>query len=217
MARRQTAGRGRQGRIWQDGTGNLMLSGWMTIPKEAADVPLLALVAGLACHSACAAAVPSEVAASLRLKWPNDVLFRGAKCAGILLEREGAHIVAGFGVNLAHAPQLKDRQTIALADAWPHGAPQPEDVAQHLIAAWESGFARWIAGDTAGIVADWRRLSIPVGSPVSVQVAGQRRSGQFQGISDFGEMLFRDDDGTERLVVSGEVDMVGDTGHASGD
>ena len=49
------------------------------------------------------------------LKWPNDVLIGGAKLAGILLERVGDAVVIGIGVNLAAAPDLPDRATIALS------------------------------------------------------------------------------------------------------
>ena len=48
-------------------------------------------------------AVPDQ---SLMLKWPNDLLLDNSKLAGILLERSGDRVVAGFGVNLATAPRL---------------------------------------------------------------------------------------------------------------
>ena len=54
------------------------------------------------------------------LKWPNDVLVRGAKISGILLEKTAnAYIIAGIGVNIAAAPQGKDfadYPVISLAD-----------------------------------------------------------------------------------------------------
>ncbi len=53
-------------------------------------------------------AVPGQ---ALMLKWPNDVMLLGKKLAGVLLERSGDRVAIGFGVNLASAPQLSDRQT----------------------------------------------------------------------------------------------------------
>ena len=63
--------------------------------------PSLSLAAGLALIEAVDVAVPGL---PLMLKWPNDLLLGGAKLAGILLERSGDRVVAGFGVNLASAP-----------------------------------------------------------------------------------------------------------------
>ena len=73
----------------------------------------LALVAGLAVLEAVSAILPPPYAA--QLKWPNDVLVGGAKLAGILLERVGDTVVVGIGVNLAAAPELPDRATVALS------------------------------------------------------------------------------------------------------
>ena len=51
---------------------------------------------------------------NLMLKWPNDLLLDGAKLAGILLERQGDRVIAGFGVNLAVAPDVSERRTAHL-------------------------------------------------------------------------------------------------------
>ena len=72
----------------------------------------------------------------MRLKWPNDLLRHGAKCAGILAESgAGADggidwLCLGIGVNLAHAPALPDRPTAAASA----GAGPPEAFAARLLA-----------------------------------------------------------------------------------
>ena len=55
--------------------------------------------------------------AALSLKWPNDLMLGPAKAAGILLERSGDRVVAGFGVNLAVAPAIEGRATASLNGA----------------------------------------------------------------------------------------------------
>ena len=112
VADRQSAGRGRQGREWFDGFGNFM--GSTVVHLRAGDplAPTLALVAGLAAYQAVLPHCPDPV--PLRLKWPNDLMFAGAKLAGILLEREGDSVIVGIGVNLAIAPQVPGRETLAL-------------------------------------------------------------------------------------------------------
>jgi biotin-[acetyl-CoA-carboxylase] ligase BirA-like protein len=109
VAASQSAGRGRRGRAWAAPPGNLYASLLLVDPAPAAVAPQLAFVAGLAVHDACAALAPG-LADGLTLKWPNDLLCRGAKIAGILIEGEGGPIanpvvaVIGIGVNCRHHP-----------------------------------------------------------------------------------------------------------------
>ncbi len=104
VARRQTAGRGRQGRSWLSGDGALTLS--VIVRGHGVD-GLLPLRAGLA--------VARTAGSAARVKWPNDVLVDGRKVAGILVESAGdGAAVVGIGVNVAPgeaelAPELAGR------------------------------------------------------------------------------------------------------------
>ena len=88
MARRQTQGRGRSGRHWASEPGNLYASLLQRLACPQSDVHQLSLLAGVAVVEAIAAAAGAQPIAGLRLKWPNDVLIGGAKCAGILPESQ---------------------------------------------------------------------------------------------------------------------------------
>ena len=118
VADRQTGGRGRQGREWYDGAGNFMGSTVVQVRFGDPDPTSLALVAGLALWEAVSAVPAKAGTAALppgaMLKWPNDLMIGTAKLAGILLERVGEAVVVGIGVNLATAPALPDRETVAL-------------------------------------------------------------------------------------------------------
>ena len=120
VAQRQIAGRGRQGREWFDGAGNFM--GSTLVHRGEGDPPshTLALVAGLAVHETVLPYCPD--ASALTLKWPNDLMYGTAKLCGILLEAQGDSIVVGIGCNLAVAPPVPGRRTIALSEIGP--APQ---------------------------------------------------------------------------------------------
>ena len=111
VALRQEEGRGRQGRSWASLEGNFF--GSTLIQLRAGDPPpaSLALVAGLALIEATEEVAPL---ARLHLKWPNDLMLGDAKLAGILLERSGERVVAGFGVNLAVAPDVEGRRIASL-------------------------------------------------------------------------------------------------------
>ncbi len=106
VADEQTAGRGRRGRAWVSPKGNLHASVLMIDPCAPAVASQLGFVAGVA----LARAARDLGATDTGLKWPNDLMYRGAKCAGILVEGIGlgaqrAACVAGIGVNCAYAPQ----------------------------------------------------------------------------------------------------------------
>jgi BirA family biotin operon repressor/biotin-[acetyl-CoA-carboxylase] ligase len=122
VAESQTQGRGRQGRSWVSPPGEgLLFSVLARIDCHPSRLPRVALVAGLAVRDAVARAAPR---ATVRIKWPNDVLVGGRKVAGVLVEAvttgSTAHaVVCGVGVNV-HArsfpPDIVHRATsIALA------------------------------------------------------------------------------------------------------
>lgn len=102
VAERQTAGRGRRGRQWVSPFGeNIYYSLLLRIDGGAAKLDGLSLVVGLAVLSAMRKFGVSEAG----LKWPNDILVRGRKIAGILLELSGdpadvCHVVVGIGINV---------------------------------------------------------------------------------------------------------------------
>lgn len=95
----QTAGRGRQGRRWRAPPGTSLMASMLLRPDAPIDqVALLPLLVGLAVIEACETLVPG---AQLGLKWPNDLLAEGRKCAGILVEvPTGGGVVAGVGINV---------------------------------------------------------------------------------------------------------------------
>jgi BirA family biotin operon repressor/biotin-[acetyl-CoA-carboxylase] ligase len=100
IADRQTSGRGRQRREWWSPEGNLHMS--ILLRPEVSPRQLLRLpfIASLAFLSAM-----GESESSLTVKWPNDILLKGRKLAGILAESrsEGDKVlwaVVGFGVNM---------------------------------------------------------------------------------------------------------------------
>ena len=114
---KQTAGRGRRGREWKAPEGNFAATLVMR-PSETPDqVALRSFVAALALFDALDAATGRTD--WLSLKWPNDVLLKGGKVAGILLESAGlgqgvGHIAIGIGVNLIAAPRRAELEATAM-------------------------------------------------------------------------------------------------------
>jgi BirA family biotin operon repressor/biotin-[acetyl-CoA-carboxylase] ligase len=98
LTEHQTAGRGREGRPWEDVAGKALLFSVLLRPPAGAPTQQLALVAGLAVAEAV-----EERRDAAAIKWPNDVLLEGRKVAGVLLEASEGAVVCGIGVNVAQA------------------------------------------------------------------------------------------------------------------
>ena len=202
IADRQNQGRGRQGRAWFDGHGNFM--GSTVVRALAGDPPLhtLALVAGLALMEAVGPRLPDQVRATL--KWPNDLMIGPAKLAGILLERSGDAVVVGIGVNLARAPAVEGRETVALSNFGP--APDRDLFAADLARAFAADLFRWRHYGLAPVIARWQSVAHPPGTPLLVGEPGEvPLAGTFAGLDSDGALRLRLADGTTRSIHAGEV------------
>ncbi|MBL6455197.1 biotin--[acetyl-CoA-carboxylase] ligase [Belnapia sp. T6] len=203
LARQQTAGRGRAGRAWASPPlGNLYLSVLLRPGGSAREAPQWSLLAGLALIEAAAAIDPDP--AALRLKWPNDMLRHGAKCAGILAETALAPdgglswLGLGFGVNLAHAPSLPDRPTACLGAAEP-----PEEFAARLLARLDHWSRRRAAEGFGPVRAAWMAHGPAPGAPITLR-DGPIPGGAFAGLAEDGGLLL-DQDGVRHTIRAGEV------------
>ena len=144
-------------------------------------------------------AVPNQ---SLMLKWPNDLLLNNSKLGGILLERSGDRVVAGFGVNLATAPRLADRDTAAL-----NGALSPQSFAPLLAGSFSRMVALWRSSDPDSFARAWLARAHPVGTRLTVHASTEEKvAGTFDGIESDGALRLRRDGGVE-LVRAGDVEL----------
>ncbi|WP_379921284.1 biotin--[acetyl-CoA-carboxylase] ligase [Erythrobacter sp. R86502] len=204
VAHRQTAGRGRQGRHWFDGTGNFMGSCAVPLTPVGPPPASLSFVAGLAVYEATQSYLPDG--ADLALKWPNDVLLNGGKLSGILLQMVKDHIIVGIGVNLARAPEVPGRKTSAIADAG--RAPTVQDFAATLATSFEKRMDAWRIYGLEAILAAFLDRSIHTHrSKITVHdTDGSVMSGSFAGLDETdGALRLRLADGSERVIRAGDI------------
>ena len=139
----------------------------------------------------------------LLLKWPNDLLLGGRKLAGILLERQGDRVVAGFGVNLASAPDIPARPTAHLG-----GRTSPQAFAPLLASAMSRLLMLWRATESGDFAKAWLARAHPVGTELAVHGADSAViRGRFAGIDPDGALRLRLDDGTVRTIHAGDVEL----------
>jgi birA, biotin-[acetyl-CoA-carboxylase] ligase region len=202
VANRQTAGKGRQGRVWNDGSGNFMGS---TVVRPGPGDPspaTLALMTGIVVHGTVRRFVADQ--GNVALKWPNDLLLDGAKVAGILLEMRSDVVIVGIGVNLVHSPDIPGRKVTALVD---HGnAPERDVFAQILAGVFETELQRWRSAGLAPLLRRWQSAAHDVGTRLTVLPPGEEEvTGTFAGLAPDGNLLLSLVDGSIRMIHAGDV------------
>ena len=218
-AETQTAGRGRGDRSWFSPPGNLYASLLMREPAPASRVPELAFVTALAVRDAIAATAPA-LAPQLALKWPNDILLAGGKCAGILIEGEhqpptATTVIIGIGVNCALHPEnpgellrREDEPVLYPATALAaHGAEiTPEQLFARLSVTMLRRLAQWDHGrGFDGILSDWLAAARGIGEPIRVRTGNGERTGRFSGVDASGRLMLGLSSGQTELISAGDV------------
>jgi BirA family biotin operon repressor/biotin-[acetyl-CoA-carboxylase] ligase len=206
----QTDGRGRRGKSWMSPAGNLYASLLLTEPSSPVLAPQLSFVAGLAVHDAVLARAPN-LAAKLKLKWPNDALLNGRKLSGMLIEAEGLprfSVAIGIGVNcVSHPADTSYGATNLQANGVIVSA---QDVLAQLAAAMNARLAQWKAGTGfAAIRSDWLDRAASLGEPILVRLPERELTGTFEGIDAAGRLLVATPDKATEAVAAGDIFPLG--------
>ena len=192
VAGEQTGGRGRQGRVWSSPPGNLYASLLLIDPSAPVRAPELGFVAGVALCEALRAALGDDD--RLAIKWPNDMLFDGAKLSGMLLE--GAVLpdgrfacVIGIGVNCRSHPTTTPYRATDLAEIGTSLA-DPAEIFDRLASALAHWLAIWDEGRGFDAVRGaWLKSAAGLGAEISIATPTQRLSGRFETIDAQGRLV----------------------------
>ncbi len=213
MARRQTAGKGRRGNAWSDPVGNFAATHVLRTHGDPVAAAQRSFVAALAMRDALVGLTGREDV--FTLKWPNDVLLRGRKLVGILLEshRDAQVLAIGMGVNLQMAPPP------APSDRTPPCALKPElgisvgqvDFLDHLATAFAAREAQFGDG-FAAIRADWLAHAARLGEEITARLPGREITGRFDTIDDMGSLILTEGR-TRHVIPAAEVYFPQPQGH----
>jgi BirA family biotin operon repressor/biotin-[acetyl-CoA-carboxylase] ligase len=206
IADEQTSGRGRQGRGWMSPRGNLHATLLLVDPCEPARAAELGFVAGLALHDA-AFVQTGLTAPRLQLKWPNDLLLEGAKCAGLLLEgstlpaaggQSRFAVAIGFGVNIVAAPSDTPYPAACLP------ATDRDGLVQALAESFAARLTAWRANGLAPQLSDWRDRAAFMGREISLRLPDGPITGRFEDIDDTGRLKLLTGQGL-RVIDAGDL------------
>jgi len=210
FAKRQSAGRGRLGRTWHTLPDSLACSVLLRPQLPPEKVPQLSLLTAVALHEALAGFAPD-----LRIKWPNDLLFHGAKVSGILTEMRAepgqVHaVVLGFGINLS-----------APADGWPSDIRQSVtdlasicsqpvsrlELAASLLNALDQWYERYMQQGFAPVHRAWWQAHAASGQAVRVHDGKSYIEGIATALDEDGAMLLQTAQGTRR-IIAGDLELM---------
>jgi BirA family biotin operon repressor/biotin-[acetyl-CoA-carboxylase] ligase len=205
MATRQSAGRGRRGRVWQTEDGNLAATLLLSPDAPQAVTGQLSFAAALAVAEMTDQFAPHAVIA---VKWPNDVLADGKKLAGILLEGGRAKatknwLAIGIGVNLASHPEGTEFPATSLAQLG-IAAPPAEEALTVLAARFAHWYAAWMTDGFETLRGAWLVRAKGVGGHIRARLSQETCEGVFEGI-DAGGALLLNEGGRVRAIAAGEV------------
>ena len=203
-AARQSTGRGRRGRAWENGQGNLAATLLLRPQGQPSIIGQLSFVAALAVADMAQHFAPD---AAIQVKWPNDVLGNGRKLAGILLESgegpSGRWLAIGIGVNLASFPPRTEFPATALAELG-IAALSPEDALTVLAARFAHWYDVWMSEGFGTVRAAWLARAGGLGKPIRARLPNQTHEGVFEGIDAAGALLLNEQ-GQIRAIAAGEV------------
>lgn len=212
LADRQTAGRGRADRRWITTDDSLAATVVLISPKRPAQLTATPLVAGLALYRAIAAAASPSLRASLRLKWPNDLLINDKKCSGILLESEtlstgNTALLVGIGINITLPPATLPTPTFSLATSL-----ESEGLfyaKERILAAFLNHVTPlWTQFEAEGflpLMADYLSASQLTGSMLKVHQDRTQVHGRAVRLLESGALVLETPTGHELTVFSGDL------------
>ncbi|MBI5380948.1 MAG: biotin--[acetyl-CoA-carboxylase] ligase [Opitutae bacterium] len=208
VARQQTRGRGRHGRVWVSDEGGLWLSAVLPTPGPAEAWSILPLAAGWALREALVGFGVRD----LRLRWPNDLLVGPAKLAGILVERfQPDTAVVGLGLNHSNTPAAADPTlsglVTRLADLV-QPTPTRETVLMAVLAHLAVAQQRIAAGRSAEFLPALNTAWRPGRVAVTLHSSPTPLLGTFHGVTVQGHLRFAPDGGVERELPPSQVELL---------
>ena len=201
----QVAGRGRSGRRWTSPPAAGLLCSTI-LPAEIPH-PVLPAV-GFWTALALQAAVEEVAGVATALKWPNDLLLRERKCAGILCETrtagETSRVVVGTGVNVNRPAEMVPE--LASTTAWltdaTGAAVDRTSLFVTLLTQYERTFDE-LMRDPAGVIARWASVAGLAGQNVVVKAldGSVLQQGSVVGVAADGALMLRTDRGDVRVTL----------------
>lgn len=210
FAESQTKGRGRLGRKWIS-PGNKGL--WFSVLLRPDLRPQAATQLTVAAATALSRAIRSQTSLAPQIKWPNDILIRGKKVAGILTELSAEldqvkYLILGIGVdvNLDAAEFPPDVRKLATSLKIETGAAlNRAELAAAVLGELDADYARICGGQFEVLADEWEERCATLGCNVTIHIADRAIQGRAESLDSDGALLVRTQHGRLERIVGGDV------------
>jgi len=212
FAESQTRGRGRLGRKWISPAHKGL---WFSVLLRPDLRPQEATQLTVASATALRRAIQTETGLKPEIKWPNDILIRGKKVAGILTELSAEldkvrHAILGIGIDVnldagefpadlkknATSLKVETGETISRAE-----------LATAILRELDFDYARICAGRFPEVADEWEVHCTTIGKNVTVQIGGRKIRGRAESLDDDGALLLRTEHGRLETIFGGDVTL----------
>ena len=210
LADMQTSGRGRLGREWSSPEGcGIWMSIYLKPQTPMEDISQLTLIAGLAV---------SRVIDGTKIKWPNDVLIKDKKVAGILTEMSAQngkinHVIVGVGINVNNKSfplELRDKATSLYIETGT--AIEREKLICDITKEFFLMYDKFLSESFSVFKEEYTRKCVTLGREIYLIENEEKRVARAVGITEKGELLAEINGKTE-VVNSHEVSVRGLLGY----
>ncbi|NQX64853.1 biotin--[acetyl-CoA-carboxylase] ligase [Paenibacillus alba] len=212
LAEEQTAGRGRMGRAWHSPPGKGIWMSMVLTPRVPVYfMPQLTLLSAVAlCRS-----IQKVCQVEIGIKWPNDLLIKGKKVSGILLESSGEderlkYVIAGIGisVNLKTEDYPEELRNIATSLAIESGQEiSREHLVQAFLQEFEDLYALYMDKGFAPIRLLWEALSVTLKRPIRTYSPSGPIEGIADSLDDSGALTVITANGEKIKIYSGDIEL----------
>jgi BirA family biotin operon repressor/biotin-[acetyl-CoA-carboxylase] ligase len=212
FAESQTNGRGRLGRKWMSPERKgLWFSVLLRPDLRPQEITQLTVVAATALWRA----IHEQTGLRPGIKWPNDILVRGRKTAGILTELTAEldrvkHVILGIGVdvNLGAGDFPSELRRLATSLKLELGRPvSRSELATAILRELDRDYARVGAGDFASVADEWEEHCTTLGRQVAIRIGDRQIRGRAEALGEDGALLLRTEHGHLERIIGGDVTL----------
>lgn len=210
FAEAQKKGRGRLGRRWLSPARKGL---WFSVLLRPDLRPQAATQLTVVAATALARALRKQTGLTPEIKWPNDILLRGKKVAGILTELSAEldhvkHLIIGIGVdvNLTNADLPADLRKLATSLRVESGqAVSRPELAAAILRELDADYARMRAGQFEALADEWEEQCMTIGRTVSIRLGDRVQTGVAEALDSEGALLLRTQHGRLERIIGGDV------------
>ncbi len=200
LSEMQTAGRGRLNRPWSSPPGGI----WMSLILKP-EIPLSQVYSiNMAVSTALARTVSGLYGLRAEIKWPNDLLIKGRKFCGILMEIAAEvdrldYALVGIGINA-------NVDVSRFPDEWNATSLSKElgrnvsrlELIQRILQEIEASYGKL---GTDEVFMEWCDRSATIGKQVRIALSSGDREGTAVALAKDGALCLKTEEGTFRVLA----------------